>query len=143
MPHIGHVGNLRGMGGLWTIFFLDHFEVEFRKQMRVGPKTFKYLCTLLSPVLKKNDTRMRDGILVEKRIVITLSRLATRNSLIMIADSYVIGVSTTSTIVRECCEAMKIHLRLLVFRKPTLFAIKMIATEIEALHGIPIVLGAN
>ena len=36
--------------------------------MRVRPKTFEYLCTLLGPVLKKNDTRMRDGISVEKRV---------------------------------------------------------------------------
>ena len=97
--------------------FGSFLEVEFRKRMRVGPKTFKYLCTLFGHVLKKNDTRMRDGISVEKRVAVTLSQLATGNLLIMIAELYGIGVGTTSTIVRECCEAIKIHLRPLVFQE--------------------------
>ena len=50
----------------------------------------------------------------------------------MIGDVYRIGLSTTSIIVRECCEAIIIQLRPLVFPKPTLARMKEIAFGCEA-----------
>ena len=117
-------------------------EREFKRQMRVNKFTFIYLCTLLGPILKKKDTYLRDSISVECRVAVTLSRLATRNSLRMIGDIYGIGLSTTSKIVRECCEGIKIQLRSFVFLKPTLAKMKDIAFGFEALHDIPFILGA-
>lgn len=92
--------------------------------------------------MKKKNTRFRESISVECRVAVTLSRLASGNSLSMIGDVYGIGLSTTSTIVRECCEAIKTHLRPLVFPKPTLARMKEIANGFEALHDIPFILGA-
>jgi len=60
----------------------------------------------------------------------------------MIGDLFEVGLSTTSIIVRECCEAIIIHLRPLVFKKPTLDWMKQIAKDFQALHGIPFILGA-
>jgi hypothetical protein len=117
-------------------------EVQFQRRMRVKISTFKYLCALLGPVLRKKDTRMRDSISVETRVAVTISRLGTGNSLVMIADLFKIGVSTASEIVRECCEAIRINLRPLVFQKPTLVRVKKIASEFETMHGIPFILGA-
>ena len=91
-------------------------EVQFQRRMRVRISTFKYLCALLGPVLRKKDTRIRDSISVETRVAVTISRLGTGNTLVMIADLFKIGVSTASEIVRECCEAIRIHLRPLVFK---------------------------
>ena len=128
--------------------FLEHTlmgsfsEEDFRKRMRVDTSTFHYLCTLLGPILKKKDTHFRESISVERKIAITLSRLATGNSLQMIGDLFGVGLSTTSIIVRECCKAIRIHLRPLVFKKPTLPWMKEISKGFEALHGIPFILGA-
>jgi len=86
----------------------------------MSTSTFQYLCSLLGPVLKKKDTHLRESIIMERRIAIIFSRLATDNSLQMVGDLFGVGLSTTSIIVRECCEAIRIHLRPLVFKKSTL-----------------------
>ena len=95
-------------------------DSDFRKRMRVSTSTFEHLCTLLGHVLKKKDTHLRQSISVERRIAITLARLASGNSLQMVGDLFGVGLSTSSIIVRECCEAIRIHLRPLVFKKSTL-----------------------
>ncbi len=130
-------------GGFLECTLLGSYsEVDFRKRLRVSISTFNYLCTLLGPVLKKDDTHLRQSIPVECRVAVTLSRLATGHTLMMIGDLFGIGESTTSKIVRDCCEAIRIYLRPLVFKKPTLIRMKKIASEFEALHGIPLILGA-
>ena len=47
----------------------------------------------------KKNTHLRDSILVECRVVIILYRLGSGNTLIMIADLFGLGESTTSIIV--------------------------------------------
>ena len=117
-------------------------EREFKRRMRVNKCTFKYLCTLLGLVLKKKYTHFRESTSVECKVAIIMSRLATRNSLKIIGDIYDIGLSTTSIIVRECCEAIRIQLQPLVFSKPTLVRMKEIAFGFEALHNILFILEA-
>jgi len=129
-------------GFLESTLLGSYSKVDFRKRMRVNISTFNYLCTLLGPIMKKEDTHLRQSIPVECRVAVTLCRLATGNTLMMISDLFGIGVSTTSEIVRECCEAIRIRLKPLVFKKPTLVRMKNIASEFEALHGIPLVIGA-
>jgi hypothetical protein len=58
----------------------------------------------------------------------------------MIRDVYDIKLNTTSIIVRECCEAIRIQLRPLVFPKPTFTRMKEIASGFEALHVILFIL---
>ena len=80
---------------------------------------------------------------MECRVAITLYRLGSGKTLIMIADLFGLGESTTSIIVRECCEAIRILLKPLVFKKPTLVWMKKIAAEFEAFkHGIPLIIEA-
>ena len=43
---------------------------------------------------------------------------------------------------RECYEAIRILLKPLVFKRPTLVWMKKIAVEFETLHGIPLIIGA-
>ena len=117
-------------------------EEVFRKRCRVNLSTFKYLCNLLGPVLGKKNTRLKDSVSVECRVAITLYCLGSGNTLIMIADLFGLRESTTSVIVRECCEAIRILLKPLVFKKPTLVWMKKIAVEFEALYGIPLIIGA-
>ena len=90
-------------------------EEVFQKRCRINLSTFKYLYNLLGPVLGKNNTYFRDSISVECKVAITLYCLGSGNTLIMIANLFGIGESTTSIIVRECCEAIRILFKPLVF----------------------------
>ena len=89
----------------------------------------------------KRNAHFRVSISVECRVAITLYRLGSDNTLIMIADLFGLGENTTSIIVTECCESIKILLKPLVFKKPILVWMKKIATKFETLHGIPLIIG--
>jgi hypothetical protein len=69
------------------------------------------------PSIGKISTPMNQTIDVDTCVAITFTRLATGNTLSTIANLYGIIKSTTSVIVRKCCEAMKMHLKPLVFEK--------------------------
>ena len=60
----------------------------FRDQMRVNKQAFSFLCETLGPNIKKFDTPMTTNVDLERRIVVTLARLAIGNTLSMIGDSY-------------------------------------------------------
>ena len=100
------------------------------------------MCNLLGPVLGKKNTHLRDSVSVEYRVVIILYRLESDNTLIMIANLFGLGESTTSIIMKECCEAIRILLKPLVFKRPTLIWMKKVTAEFEALDGIPLIIGA-
>ena len=117
-------------------------EEVFRKQCQLNLSTFKYLCNLLEWVLGKKNTHFKNSILVQCRVAIILYYLGSGNTLIVIADLFGLGESTTSIIVRECCEAIRILLKSLVFKRLTLVWMKKIAAEFEALHGIPLIIEA-
>ena len=118
--------------------FVDNM---FKKRIRVNLLTFEYLCTILERVLKlKNDTNMRNNILIHTRVALTLAWLGSSNILIMCGDLYGITHNTTSIIIKECFETIKNHVRFLVFEKPTLAHIKKNASEFEHL-GTPYVWG--
>ena len=117
-------------------------EEVFRKQCWVNLFTFKYLCNLLGPVLGKKNTRLRNSVSVECRVAITLYHLGSSNTLIMIADLFGLRESTTSIIIREYCGAIRILLKPLVFKRPTLVWMKEIAAKFEALYGISLIIGA-
>jgi hypothetical protein len=59
---------------------------------------------------EEKNTHLKESINVECRDAVILSRLAIENSLRMIEDLYGIERNTTSIIVRECCEAIRIQL---------------------------------
>jgi hypothetical protein len=94
------------------------------------------------PSISKISTHMNQIVDVETRAAITLIRLAAGNTLSTIADLYGVAESTISVITRDCCEAMKIHLKPLVFEKLTKERIEIISQDFENLHGIPYIMDA-
>ena len=92
--------------------------------------------------MKKNDTYLRDSISMECRVAITFYRLGRDNSLIIVADLSGLGKNTTLEIIKECCEAIGILLKPLVFKKPSLAWMKKITVQFEALHRILLIIGA-
>ena len=67
------------------------FIREFKCRMRIDVGTFEYLCTTLALMLRTKDTNMRAVIPVQVKVVVSISRLATSNSMRTIADLYRIG----------------------------------------------------
>ena len=114
----------------------------FRDRLRVNKESFFFLCQFLEPHIKKKNTQMTKSIDVQTRVAVTLSRLATGNTLSMIGDLYGIAQSTTSIIVRECCKAIKKHLLPRVIEKLSPQNMKTRAAEFESLQGIPYIIGA-
>ncbi len=60
----------------------------------------------------------------------------------MIGHLFRVRISTTSEIIMECCKTIYIHLKPLVFKKPTLPWIKKIVVEFDVLHEILLILEA-
>ena len=78
--------------------------------MRMDVSTFEYLCTTLAPDLHRQDTRLRLAIPVQVKVAVTISRLATSNSMSCIADLYKIGFSSSQLPVSQFCTAIKKNL---------------------------------
>ena len=54
---------------------------EFKSRMRMDVATFEFLCSTLSPMMVRHDTNMRSAISVEVKVAVSISRLATGNSM--------------------------------------------------------------
>ena len=53
---------------------LDHW---WKENFRVSRATFEYICRLVGPAIVRQNTRMRDAVPVEKRVTVSMWRLAT------------------------------------------------------------------
>ena len=80
---------------------------EFKGRMRMDVSTFEYLCSNLAPDLQRRDTNMRLAIPVQVKIVVSITRLASGNSMQCIADLYMIGLSSSQIAISEFCVAIK------------------------------------
>ncbi len=87
---------------------LGSFNVrEFKGRMRMNISTFEYLCSTLAPDLRTQDTDMQLAILIQVKVVVSISRFATGNSMQSIADLYKIGLSSSQLAVSQFCGAIK------------------------------------
>ena len=144
------------MRSLWRYrrmkcFVQRHFESSkptsfsphmIKERVRLNYETFKYVCQVVRPMLEKSSTRMELGIDVETQVDITLSRLSTGNTLRMCGEMYDLAKSTSSVIVRKCCEVIRVLLKPLIFVKLTKQRIEVMASEFKELRGIPYIIGA-
>jgi hypothetical protein len=119
----------------------DNTSSLSRQYTKLYRSTFHYLCSIVAPSLAREDTHLRESISLETRVVISLSRLSTGNTLQMCREVYGISRSSASFIVREFCAAIKKSLRPLVIRKQTESSLRAMAAEFEKLHGIPYIIG--
>lgn len=83
---------------------LDHW---WKENFRVSRATFEYICQLVGPALRRQDTHMRDAIPIEKRVGASLWRLATgecyRSCGLMIGLSKSAVVNCCHEFVQELC----------------------------------------
>ena len=115
---------------------------EFKGRMRMDVSTFEYLCGYLAPDLQRRDTGMRLAIPVEVKVAVSISRLASGNSMQCIADLYRIGLSSSQQAVSEFCGAIKKNLLRKFISWPSPATMDRYAEEFQDLHQIPYVVGA-
>ncbi|XP_065405419.1 uncharacterized protein LOC135972214 [Chrysemys picta bellii] len=81
-------------------------ESQWLRNFRMRKGTFLELCELLSPALKRNDTRMRAALTVQKRVAIALWKLATPDSYRSVANQFGVGKSTVGVVVMQVAKAI-------------------------------------
>uniref|UniRef100_A0A8C3F930 Putative nuclease HARBI1 n=1 Tax=Chrysemys picta bellii TaxID=8478 RepID=A0A8C3F930_CHRPI len=99
--------------------------------MRKG--TFMELCDLLSPALKRQNTKMRAALTVEKRVAIALWKLATPDSYRSVGNQFAVGKSTVGVAVIQVANTIK---DLLISRVVTLGNVQVIVDGFAAM-GFP------
>ena len=91
------------VNGIWN-------DRDFRENFRMSKDTYHFLCQELDIHIRKRNTNFRQCIKVEKRVAITLWRLATNAEYRTISHLFAVGRSTCCTIANETCKIITEHL---------------------------------
>ena len=83
-----------------------HDHEYFFQCFRMLPAKFEELLRLVAPYIKKCSTKMRDPILADKRLVITLRYLATGDAYTNVGASYHASPTTVRRLVQVNCKAI-------------------------------------
>ena len=83
---------------------------EWKENFCTSQESFEKLCTELRPYIQKNKTRFHDPISVEKQVAATLYYLADEDRMWKVANSFGIGKSTVSKIIRLATQAISKYL---------------------------------
>ncbi|CAM4462684.1 unnamed protein product [Lepidochelys olivacea] len=108
-------------------------DSQWLRNFRMRKGTFMELCDLLSPALKRMNTRMRAALTVEKRVAIALWKLATPDSYRSVGNQFGVGKSTVGAAVMQVAHAIK---DLLISRVVTLGNVQVIVDGFAAM-GFP------
>ncbi|XP_053882542.1 uncharacterized protein LOC128836354 [Malaclemys terrapin pileata] len=108
-------------------------ESQWLRNFHMQKGTFLELCGLLSPALKRKDTRMRAALTVQKRVAIALWKLATPDSYWSVANHFGVGKSTVGVAVIQVANAI---VELLLSKIVTLGNIQVIIDGFAAM-GFP------
>ncbi|CAM4538526.1 unnamed protein product [Lepidochelys olivacea] len=103
------------------------------RNFRMRKGTFMELCDLLSPALRRKNTKMRAALIVEKQVAIALWKLATPDSYRSVGNQFGVGKSTVGAAVMQVANAIK---DLLISRVVTLGNVQVIVDGFAAM-GFP------
>lgn len=84
----------------------DNFPTDFRNYLRMDAESFRILLDLVTPIISKQDTRMRESISAEERLTATLRYLATGRSFEDLKFSTGISSPSLCKIIPETCKAI-------------------------------------
>jgi len=104
--------------------------------------TFEYLRSTLAHHLHRQDMNMRLAIPIQMKVAVSISRLATCNSMQCIADLYKIGFFSNQLAVFQFCATMNTNLLKKFIRWPPAI-VERYAHEFHKLHQISYVVGMN
>ena len=81
-------------------------EGWWKENLRMSRHTFTIIYAVLRPYIEKQNTRMREAISVEKRVAVTVWKLATNIEYRTLSALFGIGRSTVGEIIIETCKAI-------------------------------------
>ncbi|XP_053897659.1 uncharacterized protein LOC128844193 [Malaclemys terrapin pileata] len=113
-------------------------DSQWLRNFRMRKAIFMELCDLLSPALKRQNTKMRAALTVEKRVVIALWKLATPDSYRSVGNQFGVGKSTVGAAVMQVAKAIT---ELLLPKVVTLGNVQVIVDGFSAM-GFPTCGGA-
>ncbi|CAM4559028.1 unnamed protein product [Lepidochelys olivacea] len=82
-------------------------DSQWLRNFRMRKGTFMELCDLLSPALKRKNTKMRAPLTVEKQVAIALWKLASPDSYRSVGNQFGVGKSTVGAAVMQVANAIK------------------------------------
>ena len=94
---------------LWFGDILNNVDADeklWKQNFRVSRDTFDFICGVVGPELSRRDTRLRRAIPLQKRVAVSLWRLATGNSYRTCGLNFGLPKSTASQIKREFCSIL-------------------------------------
>ncbi|XP_065423507.1 uncharacterized protein LOC135975652 isoform X1 [Chrysemys picta bellii] len=92
----------------WDLIVLQVWDdSQWLRNFHMRKGTFMELCDLLSPALKRQNTRMRAALTVEKRVAIALWKLATPDNYQSVGNQFGVGKSTVGAAVIQVARAIK------------------------------------
>nr|XP_058956579.1 putative nuclease HARBI1 [Pocillopora verrucosa] len=94
-------------------------ELYFR-YMCMSPESFDHLLSLVSPLILKRTTKLREPVSAAERLALTLRFLPSGNSQQSMSFSYRVGRQTVSSIIKETCRAIWQVLNEKYLRAPSL-----------------------
>lgn len=112
-------------------------EECWKANMRMTKDTFRILCSELGPYIQKQSTVLRSPISVERRVAVTVWKLATNIEYRTLSNLFGLGISTVATIVVETCHAITSNLLKKYVYIPEGDMLKEIVRGFESCWGFP------
>ena len=117
-------------------------DKEYISEFRMSYHTFAELCDLLRPHIERKNTRFREAIPVEKRVVVALHRLAHGTSFNILSRHLGCGKSTAIKICEEVNKVLVKHLQPQYIRFPTGDKLREVISAFQSKTGLPMAAGA-
>ncbi|XP_050803907.1 uncharacterized protein LOC127048279 [Gopherus flavomarginatus] len=108
-------------------------DSQWLRNFSMHKGTFMELCDLLSPALKRQNTKMRAALRVERRVAIALWKLAMPDSYRSVGNQFGVGKSTVGAAVMQVAKAI---IKLLLRKVVTLGNVQVIVDGFAAM-GFP------
>ena len=100
-------------------------------------KSFEELCQLIGPSIVTQNTRFRNAVPSAKKIACTLYYLSDEGRIRKIANTFSLGKSTVSKVIREVCKSISINLKCLIKPPNTINEVNEIVSKFYLAHGFP------
>ena len=116
---------------------------EWRENFRMTGNTFMTLTEPLRPVLEKKTIAMREPISVEAQLAITLYYLSDEGRFRKVANSFVVGKSSVSIIIRDVCLVLAKYVGPRYIKLPQkVEEVEYLSNSFYRLYGFPQCIGA-
>ena len=129
-------------GHWWEQVAVNFSAQDWLQNFRMSHATFLYICDSLKSAIERQDTTMRQAIVLEKRLGIALWFLATGTDYRTIGHLFGVSKATVCLLVKDVCWAIVQLLLPKYIQVPTGSALKTVIEGFKDDHGFPQCAGA-